>query len=386
MKTRLRRGFFLLHLWLGLGLGLYMSLLGLTGAVLVWKAPLERALYPQLFVAAPDALLAPPSRFMEAVHLARPEARINRIHLPEEPGNTVEVRFTSGDETYFAYLDPQSARLRGIVTAQATLTGWILELHASLLLKNGRLLNTIGAVGGCLVLLSGLWLWWPSLRRFGSDLKQRLSIKRGASTRRLIHDLHNVFGIYSLALLLLLFSTGAALLDLSEPLKNLVYRVTNTPLDPELAPLTPTSRAPQSVDALFQAADKALPNSKTTHLFPPKKSGAAFRAVVRDPRSAEHSGIAQISVDPATGRVVQIIDERQPTGGKKILALITPLHYAELGGFVMRLLYTFAGLMPTALFLTGFLKWNEKRRGKARNRARHGARPPEQESVGVAAS
>ncbi len=371
MKSVLRRWFFVLHLWLGLGLGLYMALLGLTGAVLVWKAPLERALYPHLFVAAPNPTSAPPSQFIQTVRAAYPQGRINRIHLPEKLGDTVEVRFTSGDETHFAYLDPQSSQLRGAISAKGTFTGWILELHAGLLLKSGGLVNTVGAVGGCLVLLSGLWLWWPSLRRLGSDLKQRLSVKRGTSTRRLMHDLHNVFGIYSFALLLLLFSTGAIILELGEPVKNFVYRLTNTSADTEYVRLTPSNRAPQSVDVLFQSAQAALPNGKITHLFPSKKPDSPFRVIVKDPSSAEHYGMAQVLVDPTTARVVQVIDERQPKGGKQIMALVTPLHYAELGGFLVRVLYTLAGLMPLFLFVTGAWKWNAKRYGRAKNRARH---------------
>lgn len=371
MKSVLRRWFFVLHLWSGLGLGLYMALLGLTGAILVWKAPLERALYPHLFIAAPSLTLAPPSQFMQKVRAAHPQAHINRIHLPEEPGNTVEVRFTSGDETYFAYLDPQSAQLRGVISAKGTFTGWILEFHSHLLLESGRLVNTIGAVVGCLVLLSGLWLWWPSLQRLGSDLKQRFTVKRGTSTRRLMHDLHNVFGIYSLALLLLLFSTGAIILELGEPVKNFIYRLTSTPPDTPYVRLTPSNRAPQDVDLLFQSAQAALPNGEITHLFPSKKPDSPFRVIVKDPGSTEHSGFAQILVDPTTARVVQVLDERQPKGGRQIMALVTPLHYAEFGGFLVRVLYTLAGLMPLFLFVTGAWKWNAKRSGRAKNRARH---------------
>ncbi len=359
-----------------------MSLLGLTGSILVWRAPLERAIYPHLFVAATGARLASPSQFMEAVRVAQPAAKINRIHLPEEPGDTVEVRFKLEDENFLAYLDPQSAQLRGIVSADGTLTGWIFELHRTLLLKNGSWINTIGAIGGCVVMLSGLWLWWPSLQRWRSDLKQRLTVKRGTSRRRLMHDLHNVFGIYSLPLLLLLFSTGAVMQELYEPFKNVVYRLTNTPQDVEPVTIAPSNRTPKNVDALFQAADTALPGTKTTHVFPPKKPGEAFRTIVKDPHGIKHFGYAQILVDPNTGRVVQLLDDRQPTGGKKIMALVTPLHLGEFGGIAARVLYTLAGLMPLLLFITGFWKWNNKRHGRAKNRARHTRKTEQPAGVG----
>ena len=47
--ARLRRVVFQIHMWLGLLAGLYVLLISITGAALVFRIDLQRALHPDLF-------------------------------------------------------------------------------------------------------------------------------------------------------------------------------------------------------------------------------------------------------------------------------------------------------------------------------------------------
>jgi len=52
-RTWLRRAMFQVHLWTGVGIGLYAAIIGLTGSALVFRTEIESALAPQIFRPGP---------------------------------------------------------------------------------------------------------------------------------------------------------------------------------------------------------------------------------------------------------------------------------------------------------------------------------------------
>ncbi len=55
---------------------------------------------------------------------------------------------------------------------------------------------------------------------------------------------------------------------------------------------------------------------------------------------------------------------REKKGISSLRAWTKVLHLGEFGGVFSKLLYTFAGLMPPGLFITGVLMWWRKKRAK----------------------
>jgi hypothetical protein len=81
-----------LHRWVGLAAGLVLALLGLTGSLMVWQAPLDAALNPQWF-RAPAACAAPPSRWRARWRCWRSthRRRAQTVVAPREPGAAYQV-------------------------------------------------------------------------------------------------------------------------------------------------------------------------------------------------------------------------------------------------------------------------------------------------------
>ena len=69
----MRRLLVQVHLWVGVASGLYIVVVCLTGAALVFRIDLQRARHPQLFTARASGLLADPVRVMERVGGAYPD-------------------------------------------------------------------------------------------------------------------------------------------------------------------------------------------------------------------------------------------------------------------------------------------------------------------------
>jgi uncharacterized iron-regulated membrane protein len=80
---------------------------------------------------------------------------------------------------------------------------------------------------------------------------------------------------------------------------------------------------------------------------------------------------AMVTVDPYTGRVLDVYDSRQHGSiGRLIMQWTYPIHFGLWGGLATRILYVFLGLAPLVGFVTGFWRWRLRRRAEERVRGR----------------
>lgn len=367
---KLRSVLFKLHLWLGLGLGLYFAMLGLTGSLLVFGNALDERVSPRLLTSEPHGQALPLSKIVAIVKHEYPDRVVKTITTPRHESGVWRVTF--GDfgkpDTVHAYVHPYSGEFLGSRTRTAWFLGFMTYLHYRLWLGDlGWTLNGWGGLLTAVLLLSGIWLWWP---RTVGHWKMQLSVKRGAGLRRALYDWHNVVGVYSLPLLLLIALTGAVFI-FRAPVENVVYRLTNTPPQKprkwksEVAPL----QQPLSSDILLQKASAALSDGRVTSITLPVKARDPFVARLELQQSGRGGGSGKVTLDQYSGRVLEVSDPRQAPLGVRLMNWNFPLHTGHWGGLITEILYIFLGLLPATLFVTGFWKWAHRRRGYARNRA-----------------
>lgn len=140
---------FKVHQWCGIGLGLYIFFISVTGSVLVYRNELYAAAIPEAGVIS-----------------------------------------------------------EGEVAAGVRLVSGLIELHDSFLAgRAGRLVNGIGALAVVLVAMTGLVIWWPGIRRWRRSMK----VRRGVGWRRFTWDLHSAIGFWSVAFILMFSASGAYL-------------------------------------------------------------------------------------------------------------------------------------------------------------------------------
>lgn len=210
----------LLHLWLGLGLGLVVLLSYLPAALYVFEAELTDWYYAeQVFVKPRTGPVRPVSQLWNAAQRAVPGHRIEGFDvLPGRDRAYVFYTFREASNpglTFFSqyeywekiYVDPYTATVTGVVDLR---TNWIELLriaHQQLLLRYdiGHLVVGVGTLGLFVLILTGLVLWFPKNK---AALKQRFSVKWSARWRRKNYDLHNVGGFYAHLIILVLATTG----------------------------------------------------------------------------------------------------------------------------------------------------------------------------------
>ena len=363
---RLRRAVRKLHMWLGLGLGGVLVLLGLTGSILAFYPELDALLHPEIRVEA----AFPPDwdRAMATVRRTYPEKNGPwRFEVTGKPG-AIPARYYDPPERaghafrpMMVWLSPDGGTvLRRDYWGEYAAT-FVYDLHYRLLLGKigGKVLGWLG-FGLLALLISGLWAWWPR-----GSWRKALRIKRHGPPQRALRDWHKLTGLSGLVVLAILTITGIVL-ELPDE-SDAALNALGLPVDlgvhvhhsePELgtAPVIPPSQA-------IDAARAVLPEARIAWIETPSSRGGSYRLCMQVPGDPSprfpHSFVW---VDGATGRVMAVQDARDGAAGTTVNNWIHPLHDGSFGGLAGRMVAAFSGLLPLVLFVTGFLRWRAMRR------------------------
>ena len=371
LSHRARRVFLWLHLWLGLILGLWFSLIGLSGSVLTWRGELGAWELNRRFpivAPAPDAQMLSLDAATSKLQRAMPRlemAQVSAISPPQSASDS--YKFTVGRSRRDAktvVLDSYSGSILGVAAPRSGQVFAIQNFHQRLIAgMRGYVFNGLLTVLGIPLLLSGLWLWWP---KNGKQLRARLTIKRGALLHRRLYDLHNVLGIYLYGVLLITTVTGALLV------KNHLQRDGWPKVIKELrAGETPQARGEQARggdetpkvtprgarlnnDILLDRARVAARGHAITRVSLPRKNGDPF--VANYSVAAGFNAGRTLTLNPYNG---EVLPSKTPV--VEANNVIRGLHLGDFGGVLIKIIYTLTGLMPLGLFVTGAWGWARKK-------------------------
>jgi uncharacterized iron-regulated membrane protein len=353
----LRRAIYLIHLYLGLSLGLVTVVLGLTGSLLVFRHEIDAALSPSLILVEPGRARLGPAELVSRVEAAYPDDQIKTLNVPSDSRHAVE--FWMKRDAIKVYVDPYSGKVLGDRKDDRSLMGWIFKVHTELF--SGHTGETVAGVSGlALVMLAatGLIVWWPRKRQ---KIVAGLKVKFGAGAKRTTYDLHRAVGFWACALLSLIGATGAALVfpDQAKAISYLVFAGQGAPGKPNS-----TQGTSKPVADLIASALTAMPEGEISRLMFPAKAGEPFIIRKRTPNEIHPNGMNYVFVDPVTAKVLRVDRDNGENPALSAMNLRYPLHIGLYAGNVSRVLHALVGLTPSLLAVTGVLVWWNRRFGK----------------------
>lgn len=192
------------HFYAGLFVLPFVLLLSVSGAIYLFKPQIDqweerdyRGLSLEGAVSA--------DRQLEVVKTAFPGGSFNHYRLPERPGDAAMVQMTLPDGAPAEiYVSPQGQVLGTLDPAQR-ISNTISRFHGSLMLGDwGDRLVELAASWTIVMILSGLYLWWPRPFRAAGTLWPRRSLKG----RPLLKDLHRVIGFWLAGFVLAMLASG----------------------------------------------------------------------------------------------------------------------------------------------------------------------------------
>ncbi|MDE1178209.1 MAG: PepSY-associated TM helix domain-containing protein [Edaphobacter sp.] len=353
----LRRVVFQVHLWLGVLLSLYLVLISLSGALLVYHDTLTRITLPSGFSTYDLAHTASVPTVMEAAQAAFPGATVTYLHMPYARLPVFQLQLRDAAKKQFAAVaDPQTGR---VVLLRRTWVDVVYDFHTELLLgsSHGVQWNGAGAAGLLILALSGLLLWWRGLKTWWHGLGVSLRHK----WRRINYDLHHAIGLWTL-LIVSWWALSGIYFAWYTPFTSAVNAV--SPLvgmrEPNAEP-SPHDDKPAKLEVILDAAQKASRHGRLTYFFNPSLSQGEEVIAYMNLRTPEDFGHADIvRFDAKTGTIVSLWHYGQNrSAGDWFLWAMQPIHFGTLWGPWVRALWCLFGILLAVLTISGLLMyWN----------------------------
>ena len=336
-----------LHTWIGIVSGLFLSVIALSGSVILFRAEFERAAMPPhsggMHHVSVDQAAA-------AVGRLRPEAPVRRVRIPADADDPYVFQVqSSGKRTERLVVDSSTAQVVGSI--QPNWVDWMVDLHRNLLSgTTGR--SIVGGFGIVLFTLSatGLVMWLTGARNW----RAWVSVRRRGSRVRFNYELHRAAGLWSYAFLALISFTG---IELAYPnaFRDAVQSMTGKPANVR-SPKVAGSGPRLSLDEYMSIGRAAMPDGVPMELRLPDKPKSPVDLRLHRAGDLAPSG-NHVYIDAANGAVVMVDRIVDRPLGARFLAAMSPLHYAQFGGITAKIAWALFGLAPLLLFVSGLLAW-----------------------------
>jgi uncharacterized iron-regulated membrane protein len=348
------------HLWLGLTLGLFWALQGLTGACLVFHYNLERMATPRPTAGPP----APIEDVLQSAARATEGGRITRLTVADAHSDVIEVSYSNRSQHPRALLiDAVTARVldqRDLAPA-TPFTGsanrWLLFFHTSLL--SGRTGEILVGISGTVLLttaLVGLYLAWPPRNGW----KAAYAWQRWRTKVQRLYGLHRALGLTA-GFFILFVAISGVWMTFEDDLRPVLARVIphELPYRPKkIASINKVIPAQQAISI----AQARLPQARWVRLTLPTPKSPVYTLRLHRPDDAAWLGRTSIAVDAQTGRVASVYDSTTAPLSNRIADGVLPLHDGERFGFVSQVTMMLVGLSLPTLYVTAIWRWLAQRR------------------------
>ncbi|HEX2984972.1 MAG TPA: PepSY-associated TM helix domain-containing protein, partial [Ignavibacteriales bacterium] len=201
MRKLLRK----IHRYLGLTLGLIISVIGLTGSLYVFQPELTSLFYSDLYRVrngnsgadynTADVIRSAETKFGK---------KIRMLQFPERELETFVLQLEKDKRWHF--FDPYTAEYLGSMDERRGAFDIILKAHRTLFMEEtGKYINAVSVIFFALFIISsGVYMWYPKNRNWSKAFR----IRTKGKGRKLNHDLHKVSGIIFTVPLLIAAITG----------------------------------------------------------------------------------------------------------------------------------------------------------------------------------
>ncbi|WP_373091913.1 PepSY-associated TM helix domain-containing protein [Zhongshania sp.] len=366
-----------LHRYLGLTVGSVYALLGLTGSILVFDHSIDEALNSDIYFIAERGNPLSLQLLMQRAQVRLADGgRIVFIEIPNTAGRA--YRFFSksaADDRLEIFVNPYTGEVIDTRIWGNYFTSLIYDLHSNLV--SGSLGHVIVGIVGLVVLLmllSGLYRWWPKKRRWRSAL---LAQGRAAPIPRLF-DLHRLTGAY-MAVFLIVSATSGVYLCFPGQFKAVVAWALPV-ADPEAvtiaAPSPGTNPAAgtaldlgRNVDTAIALGKGAFPMATLSRVYPPATANDPIKLRFSQPGEVNRRvGRSEVLVDPYRNTIVTVKNPFNAPVGDSVLYWLFPLHNGEAFDLLGRCFVFVLGFVPPILFGSGLLFWRKRQQTRLKIR------------------
>ncbi|MES1928135.1 PepSY-associated TM helix family protein [Salinisphaera dokdonensis CL-ES53] len=313
------------HFYAGLFTVPFILWLSVTGGIYLFKPQIQALIDRPYNDLALERQPLPPSALITAAQSAVPGSVLHRYVLPAADNDARQILVGEGAQQTRVYVHPATGAILKQVEEQSRFLRLVFHLHGELLAGRwGSMLVELAASWAIVMLLTGLFLWWPrQTTRLAGVLYPRLQ-RRG---RIFWRDMHAVTGVWVSLFAIILILSGLPWAKNWGSYFNAVRSLTGTAsvsqewsrgsaAEAELrsrldtgarAALATDGSAPTSGKASSVRIDRMIAKAGTLGLAPPVEisppaDGKRYWLVKS--QTANRPQRSSVEMDPTTGRVM----------------------------------------------------------------------------------
>lgn len=354
------------HFYAGLICAPILIVVALTGAIYTFREEIDEFRFAKIMRVEPVPSHAPLKDQCIAAQNASLGGNLTFVRVPGDPTLANSFSFQIGkDRTERVFVDPGSGLVTGkIDESEQRFWRTVLALHRRLGAgQAGRILVELATSWGLVLILTGMYLWWPRNGRgpWGVWLPR---IRSGWPV--FFRDLHIVLGIYASCFALITLFTGLFFTKYFRPyFSGMMERAGLYPEGTERPPVLSARVDEAGPFPIASMLEKLEGNPEITRpftLFIPhtpegeRDPGRAFIArvgAVHDP-SYRHG----VYFDQYSGEKIKTIDQwRNMSLGRKLTYSAYPVHVGSIFGISTKLLAFFVCVSLVVLSMTGVVMW-----------------------------
>lgn len=371
-----------LHLWLGLGSGIIVFIVCITGCIWVFHEEITAILEPNTVIEKQDKPVLMPSELLKISKDLYPDKKVS--YATYQQGRAINLLVGGrGVNGATLKINPYTGE---VISNQERKKGdvdffrFILNGHRFLWLpvEIGRPIVNYATLIFVILLITGLVWWWP--KKWNKKTKEKsFKIKWGGSFKRVNLDLHNVLGFYSLLFLLAIALTGMVY-GIKWYSEGLYWVTSGGQSIGEFSRLESDSLQANKFYTPQQAIDKAF-------LFAINENPEAGGFYYTFPDTSKAKSVINVTVYPKAGQFynnksyrfdqhtlqqlkgnspVYDTDYAEADFGGKLRKMNYDIHVGSILGFPGKVLAFLCTLIGASLPVTGFLVWWGRKYGKNR--------------------
>ncbi len=355
MRLKVRPWLLTVHQWLGVLLGAMLVVISVSGSIAVFFEEITHTLHADLFINQPRGKALPPEQAIAVLQQQFPRRQLMGLNIPDEDNVNYFGIYSEANNLRIAFFNPYSGEVVAEKPISELFIGIVILLHTQLLAgPAGAVAVGVLSVLFFVLIASGVWLW-PGWRTPVQSFRLRIG-----SPARLVHyDLHKIGGIVTALFLAVIALTGAAM-AFRAPVEDWLYRLSGTP-----KPTVPVSTGGVGarvlpLDALLARARTVLPEGRITSISLPVGPKGTLNVNLELPGKELHGGHSGVWVDQYSGAVLRVDNAQKGSLPRWILDWLLPFHTGEFAGMPGKIAYAIIGLVPVALFWTGFALWLDR--------------------------
>ncbi|WP_062060958.1 PepSY-associated TM helix domain-containing protein [Aquimarina longa] len=277
----------------------FILVLSITGGIYLFKTDYEK---PKQQHIKEVTIQGTPISLQDQWEIASKNTtkKLNSVVLSTTPNQATE--FISGrfGGKSSVYINPYTGTVSGKISSRKTDMFKVRKLHGELLLgKFGTTIVELIASWMVVLILTGLYIWWPSR---GWKLSGFFIPRIKEGKRTFFRDLHSIIGFWFSGVLLLILAGGFPWTDVFGDNFKQIQKITNTGFPSTWHAYQTTPQPKEKILTLDQIASKAkelnLPGVTTIHF--PKGLKGVFS--ISNNNLSELNTQKKIHVDPYSGK------------------------------------------------------------------------------------